>query len=173
MRVAAEATPSSGRSLLLPVFLTLAAAIPAPISAAASPLAQVWSTSGTGSFGGSVASADVNGDGRSDLIVGAYTTKNLVGDEVGAVFAYYGSPTGVPTAPDWSVEGADIGGWFGISVSSAGDVNGDGWDDVIIGASEVGKVFVFYGSPNGLPSTPSWEAESGLNRPGNTGDQFS
>src|SRR4029079_4467386 len=56
----------------------------------------------------------------------------------------------------WKAEGNQASAWFGSSVVSAGDVNGDGYDDVIAGAlfydngelSE-GRAFLFLGSPSG------------------------
>ena len=109
-------------------------------------------------YGASVALADVNGDGLEDRIVGAdrYDTGIAGGDE-GAVFVDYGSPTGEATLADWTALGDQGGARFGASVASAGDVNGDGYDDIIVGAAgydgvapESGKVFVFYGSELGL-----------------------
>ena len=65
----------------------------------------------------------------------------------------------------WTVQG-DAGSHFGSAVV-AGDVNGDGFRDVIVGASNAitsagspdGKAFAYYGGPGGLPDTPSWSAE--------------
>lgn len=70
--------------------------------------------------------------------------------------------------PDWLVEGDQSTARFGWSVSNAGDVNCDGYDDVIVGAKyydvgvylEAGKAYVFHGSETGLSATPDWEATS-------------
>ncbi|MFN0060379.1 MAG: FG-GAP-like repeat-containing protein [Planctomycetota bacterium] len=118
-------------------------------------------------FGSSVASAgDVNGDGYSDVIVGAHSFDNAEPDEGGA-FAYFGSAVGLSLTPDWSTESDQAGAHFGNSVSSAGDVNGDGYSDVIVGASlfdndqtDEGRTFVYLGSAAGLALTPAWTAES-------------
>jgi len=118
-------------------------------------------------FGWSVSTAgDVNGDGYSDVIVGAYGYDNGETDE-GRAFVYYGSSSGLSQTPDWTGESDQIGAGFGVSVSTAGDVNGDGCSDVIIGAYSYdngemneGRAFVYYGSSSGLSLTPDWTAES-------------
>jgi hypothetical protein len=118
-------------------------------------------------FGNSVASAgDVNGDGYSDVIVGANLFDNGETDE-GRAFVYHGSATGLSTTPSWTAESNQAGARFGWSVSSAGDVNGDGFSDVIVGArlfdngeTDEGRVFVYHGSATGLSTTPNWTAES-------------
>ncbi|MCK4528402.1 FG-GAP repeat protein, partial [candidate division WOR-3 bacterium] len=118
-------------------------------------------------FGNSVSTAgDVNGDGYSDVIVGAYRYDNGETDE-GRAFVYYGSGTGLSTTPDWMDESNQAGAYFGYSVSTAGDVNGDGYSDMIVGAhaydngeTDEGRAFVYYGSGTGLSTTPDWTAES-------------
>lgn len=106
---------------------------------------------------------DVNGDGFGDVIVGIRFLDNYRG----AAFVYHGSPGGLSPAAAWSAVGSRGGDRFGTSVSTAGDVNGDGYDDVIVGASgfdneeaDEGAAFVFHGSPTGLSPVPNWSAES-------------
>jgi hypothetical protein len=113
-------------------------------------------------FGGSVAGAgDVNGDGYDDVIVGAEGYDNGLEDE-GRVFVFYGSAGGLSQTPNWTAHSMQRYAYFGASVASAGDVNGDGYDDVIIGAlfyaEDRGKAFVFHGSPGGLSQAPNWKA---------------
>ncbi|MBI3099422.1 MAG: FG-GAP repeat protein, partial [Planctomycetes bacterium] len=119
------------------------------------------------SFGYSVSSAgDVNGDGYGDVIVGAYQFDNGQADE-GRAYVYHGSGTGLSTTANWTAESDLAGAWFGQSVSTAGDVNGDGYSDVIIGApyldngqADEGRAYVYLGAGSGLASTPVWTAES-------------
>jgi FG-GAP repeat protein len=123
------------------------------------------------SFGLSVATAgDVNGDGYSDVIIGAPYDSNGQSLE-GRAYLYLGSPSGLSPAPDWSMESNQAGALLGNSVATAGDVNGDGYSDVIIGApyysngeTAEGRAFVYLGSASGLASTPAWTMES--NSPG-------
>jgi hypothetical protein len=118
-------------------------------------------------FGVSVSSAgDVNGDGYSDVIVGAPEYSNGEMNE-GRAFVYYGGLFELSDTPDWTAESDQAGAWFGYSVSSAGDVNGDGYSDVIVGAyyydneqANEGRAYVYHGSSSGLSATPEWSAES-------------
>ena len=99
---------------------------------------------------------DVNGDGYSDVVIGADAYDHGEVDE-GVAFLFYGSPHGLGIAPAWMGESNQSGAMFGYWVSMAGDVNGDGYSDVIIGArtftdtiDRQGKAYLYYGSPAGL-----------------------
>src|SRR5439155_1575037 len=85
-------------------------------------------------FGVSVSTAgDVNGDGFDDVVVGAlFWGDDQVGE--GAAFVYQGSASGLSTIPSWMADGDQSTAYFGSSVGGAGDVNGDGYDDVVVGA---------------------------------------
>ncbi|TMQ57061.1 MAG: hypothetical protein E6K76_11550 [Candidatus Eisenbacteria bacterium] len=104
-------------------------------------------------FGNSVSSAgDVNGDGYADVIVGAYLN-DAGGTDAGRAYVYYGGP-GADAVADLTLTGAAAGDSFGYSVSSAGDVNGDSYADVIVGAylndaggADAGRAYVYYGGP--------------------------
>ena len=95
-------------------------------------------------YSASVSTAgDVNGDGYADVIVGA----NHYSSNTGRAYIYFGGPT-MNNAPDVIMTGEATGNLFGSSVSTAGDVNGDGYADVIVGAygysSSMGRAYILF-----------------------------
>ncbi|HIL32880.1 MAG TPA: hypothetical protein EYG25_01115, partial [Candidatus Poseidoniales archaeon] len=91
-------------------------------------------------------------DGYDDVIVGAYRDASYTGK----AYVWHGSSTGLSYDSgddagdaDWSIAGEGTNDYYGASVASAGDVNGDGYDDVIVGAyrdaSSTGKTYVWHG----------------------------
>jgi hypothetical protein len=107
-------------------------------------------------LGGAVISAgDLNGDGRDDFAVGI-PRASLLGGATGAVRAY----SGANGATLWTVYGTGIHGRTGAALASAGDVNGDGRPDVIVGepwytgaGKRMGRVRVLSGLDGAVLST--------------------
>lgn len=116
-------------------------------------------------MGSSIACAgDVNGDGYSDIILGAEYYDNGQFNE-GGVFVYYGSQgsVGIVGEPVATMESNQADGWFGTAVSSAGDVNGDGFSDLVVGAPYffdqinarfVGEALIYLGAFQGIQPNP-------------------
>ena len=102
-------------------------------------------------FGISVSTAgDVNGDGYCDVVVGAYHN-SANGTFAGRSYIYFGG-TSMDSIADVTMTGDTAYDWFGVSVSTAGDVNGDGYSDVIIGAKQnnfgghyAGRSYIYFG----------------------------
>ena len=122
----------------------------------------------------SVASAgDVNGDGFADIIIGAMLA-DPGADNAGESYVVFGKASGFAASLDLStldndngfrLDGIGLGDWSGHSVASAGDVNGDGFADLIIGApnaaSNVGESYVVFGL----------KPDAAVNRTGTNADQ--
>ena len=106
---------------------------------------------------------DINGDGIDDLIISAYRADPNGNDRAGETYVVFGSNQGFAATLDLSnlngsngfvLNGIDIGDRSGFSVSGAGDINGDGIDDLIIGALDAdpngndraGETYVVFGS---------------------------
>ena len=118
------------------------------------------------SSGSSVSAAgDVNGDGTDDLLIGAYGA-DPNGLHSGMIYVVFGTDQGFASPLELSAldgtNGFKINGiaaldWAGYSVSAARDVNGDGIDDLLIGARyadpngpESGQSYVVFGQPDGI-----------------------
>src|SRR6266850_63966 len=147
--------------LALPIaILVVIALIAAPRAGAASSITSRILIDPAGEhtgdeFGHSVAwVGDVNGDGYDDLLVGAFRYPEIA--SLGQAYLYFGGPA-IDSVADLVIPAPAGGtGWFGVSVASAGDFNGDGRPDFIIGAQQSGyegKAFIYYGGPS-LDATP-------------------
>lgn len=117
-------------------------------------------------FGSALAVGDFNGDGRDDLAIGApledRTAFNVNYIDAGLVHVLYGSDNGLQADNSQQLGpqpflGLQGNAQFGHALA-AGDINGDGFDDLVIGApgrndssqSGAGAIYVSYGSPTGL-----------------------
>ncbi len=155
----------------------------------ASPLTRVYGDDWGDNLGTGIAFGDVNGDGFDDVIFGAYEADPPGGDQAGEVVVVYGSAS-LPASAEVDLNstpgthgetrilGDDENDWAGSSVAS-GDVNGDGFDDVILGVSDAdppggsnaGEVVVVYGRASfpasaeiDLNTTPGAHGESRILR---------
>ena len=104
---------------------------------------------------------DVNGDGWSDVVITSVLETGGTSHGMGQVF--HGSPLGFAASADWSWTGTDDEE-FGWTAAGVGDVNADGFDDLVFGApsystvfSQQGRVQLFFGSASGLEGTVGWE----------------
>ncbi|MCB1583538.1 MAG: FG-GAP repeat protein [Xanthomonadales bacterium] len=123
---------------------------------------------------------DINGDGFDDIIIGAYKASPNGNQYAGSSHVIFGTDKGFPNPFELSginalngitINGISANDKLGFSVSSAGDVNGDGIDDVIVGAPEtefngdswVGSVYVIFGSDSGLANPFNMSTLNGQN----------
>ncbi|EDX84665.1 FG-GAP repeat domain protein [Synechococcus sp. PCC 7335] len=129
--------------------------------------------------GHSVSNAgDVNGDGIDDIIIGAYSADSN-GNSSGESYVVFGRAAGFASSLSFSsldgsngfkLNGIDVGDSSGRSVSGAGDINGDGIDDIIIGApsanpngNDSGESYVVFGSSTGFGATLDLSSLDGSN----------
>ena len=133
----------------------------------AEPAARIMGWQPHANFGGAITGiGDVNGDGYGDVAIGATNYTHRIPYE-GAVFVYLGGRSGLAARPAWAVYGGARDAWLGNLMTRAGDVNHDGFDDLLVGApgwkgehtANVGRALLFLGGPHGLASAPSWTAE--------------
>jgi len=134
------------------------------------------------------AAGDINGDGLGDLIIGAEGA-DPNGGASGSSYVVFGKATGFAATMDLSslngidgfrLDGASTAEFSGSSVSSAGDINGDGFDDLIVGAFRAnpnglnsGSSYVMFGKATGFTATmdlSSLNGDDGFRLDGTAGD---
>jgi hypothetical protein len=123
--------------------------------------ASFWGEDANDFSGTSVAGAgDVNGDGYDDILIGAWGDEDG-GSQAGQIYLILGKASGWAMDTDLSSAsasfwGEDAGDFSGDSVAGAGDVNGDGYDDILIGAwgdddggTNAGQTYLIFGKASG------------------------
>lgn len=115
---------------------------------------------------------DFDGDGYADLVISCMLASNPETAE-GNSYVYRGGPAGVALVPDLTLDNpaGDPSGWFGYSVAAVGDVNADGFADLVVGAArqdspenDEGNAFVFLGGPSGLSASPTRSLDNPTDR---------
>ena len=97
-----------------------------------------------------ITAGDINGDGCDDVVINVYDNFILGG----GIYVYFGSLNGPASVPDRIIWGGGPGSFLGTSMTCKGDVNNDGYADLI--ATEPmypGGIGVFYGSQTGFSSS--------------------
>lgn len=137
---------------------------PRPTMAAADAIASPVQSGAQ--LGRSVASGDLNGDGFADLAGGAPLYDPAAGASAGRVSIYFGTAGGFDTTADAHIDGTVASAQAGYSVA-IGDLNGDGFGDLIVGApffangqTAEGRVSVFLGSAGAFDTTADLEIEA-------------
>jgi FG-GAP repeat len=128
-------------------------------------------------FGGRLAVGDIDADGRDDLAAGAFLENASSHGDAGALNVLLGSPAGLAPAPRpfWHQDSRGVPGAAGTADNFAkalafGDLDGDGFDDLAVGAryddeagpAASGAVDVLYGSPKGISTSGAqlWTQDS-------------
>lgn len=122
-----------------------------PISQGFAILGEVWGDS----CGAAVSGAgDFNGDGYADVVIGAPDASPVTGSWAGTGYLVFGSPninaaielSNFPSKEGFQVWGPTWQNYVGLYVSGAGDFNGDGYDDFILGGTDYGyAVYIIWG----------------------------
>ncbi len=160
--VGAPGADNNGRGVSGSAYVVFGSASPVNVDLAALGSAgfRIDGAAATDEAGRSVADAgDMNGDGRDDVVVGARSADNNGRWDSGSAYVVFGSASPVDVdlaalgSAGFRIDGAAAIDVAGTSVAAAGDVNGDGRDDVVVGArqsdikgTDSGSAYVVFGS---------------------------
>ncbi|MEQ9073798.1 MAG: FG-GAP-like repeat-containing protein [Sandaracinaceae bacterium] len=115
-------------------------------------------------MGFSVAGGDFDGDGLNDLFVGARLFDRGSNSNAGRAYVFRATTEGFMAIPELTLNAipAELGAQFGYAGASTGDLNGDGFEDLAVGAvnqdlsaTNSGAVHFYFGAADGLPSAPT------------------
>ena len=130
-------------------------------------------------FGGSVSNAgDINGDGFADFIISARGADPNGVPEAGSSYVVFGNTAGLNSTLDLSnldgnngfrLDGAVSRDYSGLTVRNAGDINGDGFDDLMVGAGfqfddfSSGVSYIVFGKASGFDAAMDLSTLNGIN----------
>ena len=133
------------------------------------------------SIGYSVSAAgDINGDGFDDILVGDANADPGGDSSAGSTYVIFGKASGfsvslnlanIDGSNGFRIDGIDAYDWSGLAISSAGDVNSDGFDDLLIAAEgassgigiDQGECYVVFGKSTGFTASFDLSTLNGLN----------
>ncbi len=144
----------------------------------ASGLSSTADTTLTGSSGqgfgwDAVIAGDIDGDGYDDVVVG-HPFQDISSSErdAGGFSVFLGSSTGIPTTASATIDGTSAWSRMGTTVRGVGDIDGDGYDDVAVGAplhkdgsDYVGRVYLYLGGASGLQTPAAWTFDGQVDGP--------
>jgi hypothetical protein len=120
-------------------------------------------------LGSVIAAGDFDNDGANDIVIGIPGAKPGAGVNAGSVLLFKGNknPATIGTTPSWTFDGDQAGANVGFAVAAAGDVDKDGFSDLLVAAPnydlpsalDAGRVYLFRGSATGPSSLPAWSAD--------------